>query len=146
MRTSSLVSLFRAEYSGPAAKETVAQLSRFHCMQASRGYRQAAEWCRTELDRAGVQAEVLSFPAEEKTRRWCSGAIAAPCRCALTCTSSVWRIERRSGDCSASTRSPPARAHPGRDLVRREADAIGGRRSGGAGVWPAERGSADRHL
>jgi len=70
MEISSLISLIRAEYSGPAAKEYVAQLSRFHRMQASPGFRQAAEWCRAELEQAGVKVEVLSFPAEEKTWWW----------------------------------------------------------------------------
>jgi hypothetical protein len=70
MRISSLVSTVRTEYSGSAAKGYVAQISRFHRIQASPGFRQAAEWCREELQRAGVQAELLSFPADEATSWW----------------------------------------------------------------------------
>jgi len=70
MRISSLVSMVRDEYSGSAAKDYVAQLSRFHRIQASPGFRQAAEWCRGELERVGVHAGVLSFPADEATSWW----------------------------------------------------------------------------
>jgi len=70
MKISSLISLIRAEYSGQAAKGYIAQLSCFHRIQASPGFRQAAQWCRAELERAGVKAEVLSFPADEKAWWW----------------------------------------------------------------------------
>ena len=70
MKISSLINLIRAEYSGPAAREYVAQISRFHRIQASPGFRQAAEWCRSELERTGIEVEVLSFPANEDTVWW----------------------------------------------------------------------------
>lgn len=59
-------------YSGEAAWQTVADLSRFHRIQASPGYRQAAELIFQRLVRDGVQAEVLSYPANEGTAFWAS--------------------------------------------------------------------------
>ena len=60
----------REELSGQASKGYVEDLTRYHRMQASPGFRQAAHYCLERLRQAGVQAEVLSFPADEKTRYW----------------------------------------------------------------------------
>ena len=52
--------------SGQRALQTVAEISTYHRIQASTGYRAAALHCRDKLRRMGVPgAEVLSFPARE---------------------------------------------------------------------------------
>jgi aminopeptidase YwaD len=71
-------------YSGEAAWQTVSDLSRFHRMQASPGYRRAADLVHRRLLDDGLQAEILSYPADEHTQFWawpsfqewdCNGAI-----------------------------------------------------------------------
>ena len=57
-------------YSGEAAWQTVADLSRFHRIQASPGYRQAAQLLHQRLVRDGLDAEILPFPADERTQFW----------------------------------------------------------------------------
>jgi aminopeptidase YwaD len=57
-------------YSGEAAWQTVADVSRFHRIQASPGFRQAAQWIHSNLARYGLDAEILSFPADEQTQSW----------------------------------------------------------------------------
>ena len=52
--------------SGKRAYETVAEVSTFHRIQASTGFRAAAHHCKNKLDRMGIpQAAVLSYPARE---------------------------------------------------------------------------------
>ena len=57
-------------YSGEAAWQTVADLSRFHRIQASPGHRQAAQLLHQRLVRDGLSTEILSFPADEQTAFW----------------------------------------------------------------------------
>jgi aminopeptidase-like protein len=57
-------------YSGEAAWQIVADLSRFHRIQASPGYRQAAQLVYELLVREGLEAETLSYPANEETSFW----------------------------------------------------------------------------
>jgi hypothetical protein len=57
-------------YSGDAAWQTVADLSRFHRIQASPGYRRAAQLLHRRLLQDGLQAELLSYPADEHTQFW----------------------------------------------------------------------------
>lgn len=57
-------------YSGQAAWQMVADLSRFHRIQASPGYRQAAQWVHEHLAQAGLEAKILSYPADEQTQFW----------------------------------------------------------------------------
>ena len=57
-------------YSGQAAWQTVADLSRFHRIQASPGYRQAANLIHQRLGQAGLESEILSYPADEQTQFW----------------------------------------------------------------------------
>ena len=59
-----------AEYSGARAKENVAGIIQYHRIQASPGFRAAAQHCQRLLAGWGVQAEVLSFPANEDTAYW----------------------------------------------------------------------------
>ena len=56
--------------SGETAWQTVADLSRYHRIQASPGYRQAAQLIRRQLGQAGLTAEILSYPANEQTAFW----------------------------------------------------------------------------
>jgi hypothetical protein len=56
--------------SGEAAWQTVADLSRFHRIQASPGYRQAAHLIHQRLVQAGLEAEILSYPADERASFW----------------------------------------------------------------------------
>ena len=60
----------REEFSGQAAKGYVVDITRYHRMQASPGFRQAAHYCLERLREVGVRAEILSFPADEKTQYW----------------------------------------------------------------------------
>ncbi|MEA3340788.1 MAG: DUF4910 domain-containing protein [Chloroflexota bacterium] len=66
-------SLWRAlqeECSGVAAYQTVANVSRYHRIQASPGFRRAAEYVYERLAEAGLQAEILTFPANTGTTFW----------------------------------------------------------------------------
>jgi len=56
--------------SGEAAWQTVSDLSRFHRIQASPGYRYAAHWVHQRLLQAGLDSEILSYPADEGTSFW----------------------------------------------------------------------------
>jgi len=58
------------EFSGEAAWQTVSDLSRFHRIQASPGYRQAAQFVYQRLAAAGLQAEILSYPADRHSHFW----------------------------------------------------------------------------
>ena len=60
----------REEFSGQAAKGYVEDITCYHRIQASPGFRQAAHYCLERLRQAGVQGEILSFPADEKTQYW----------------------------------------------------------------------------
>ena len=65
-----MLSVVRREFSGEAALNYVAAISRFHRIQASPGYRQAARYCLEELQAVGLDAEILAFPASGKTQFW----------------------------------------------------------------------------
>ena len=65
--------LIRREYSGLAAKEYVAQISRYHRIQASPGYRQAASWVAGELARWGLEVAVHRYPARFDQFYWSAG-------------------------------------------------------------------------
>jgi hypothetical protein len=56
--------------SGAAAYQTVADISRHHRIQASPGFRRAAEYIYRRLAEADVQAEILSYPANTETGFW----------------------------------------------------------------------------
>lgn len=57
-------------YSGQSAWQAVADLSRFHRIQASPGFRQAADLIYQRLVRDGLDAEILSYPADEVSQFW----------------------------------------------------------------------------
>ena len=60
----------RDVYSGEAAKADVAEIIRHHRIQASPGYRAAANYVLDELKRAGISAAIESYPANYQTRCW----------------------------------------------------------------------------
>ena len=57
-------------YSGEAGWQTVVDLCRFHRIQASPGYREAAEMVHRRLAQAGLDAGILSYPANERSSFW----------------------------------------------------------------------------
>jgi hypothetical protein len=57
-------------FSGEAAWQTVTDLSRYHRIQASPGHRQAAELIHGRLAGAGIDSQILSYPADEETCFW----------------------------------------------------------------------------
>lgn len=65
-----LLSLVKDAYSGPAALQHVVAISQHHRLQASPGFRAAAYYCLEQLLACGVEAEILSFPANERTSYW----------------------------------------------------------------------------
>lgn len=60
----------RRTYSGTAAKEDVAAIIRHHRIQASPGYRAAARYVLTELQKAGLDATIETYPANNQTKFW----------------------------------------------------------------------------
>lgn len=58
------------ELSGRRAFDYVAGISAFHRIQASPGYRAAAQHALAAFEAAGLQAEILSYPADLKTSYW----------------------------------------------------------------------------
>ncbi len=65
-----LVDIVRSEVSGGIAFDYVAGIARFHRIQASPGFREAAHWCAARLEEAGVRAEILTYPARFGQRYW----------------------------------------------------------------------------
>ncbi len=66
----SILQTIRQAYSGEVAKRHVACLSQYHRIQASPGYREAAQYVQRQLNTAGICNELLSFPADHTTRFW----------------------------------------------------------------------------
>jgi aminopeptidase YwaD len=62
--------LIRKAYSGEVAKGDVAEIVRHHRIQASPGYRAAAEYVLKELQVAGLDAQLETFPADSSTCFW----------------------------------------------------------------------------
>jgi aminopeptidase YwaD len=56
--------------SGVAAKQMVADISRYHRIQATPDYRRAAEMVYETLLAWGLEAQLLSYPANESARFW----------------------------------------------------------------------------
>jgi len=70
MNTHTVSELIWQTFSGEAAWQVVSDLSRFHRIQASPGYRQAAHLIHQRLTQEGLQAEILSYPANQETQFW----------------------------------------------------------------------------
>jgi hypothetical protein len=60
----------RARVSGIAAKQDVAAIAQFHRIQASPGYRAAAEYVLDALQACGLDAWIERFPADSKSQFW----------------------------------------------------------------------------
>lgn len=58
------------EFSGQKSFHHVAEVSQYHRIQASPGYRAAAHYCLESFRSAGVKAEILSFPSDYETTYW----------------------------------------------------------------------------
>jgi aminopeptidase YwaD len=69
-----LVETIQQAYSGRAAKEDVAAVIRHHRIQASPGYRAAAKYVLEELQLAGLEAEIETYPADFRTQFWTAGS------------------------------------------------------------------------
>jgi hypothetical protein len=59
-----------AEYSGLRAKGDVAEIIQYHRIQASPGFRAAAQHVQRVVAALGLPAEVQSYPADDKTVYW----------------------------------------------------------------------------
>lgn len=69
----SLFSALRSAVSGQAAWRHVAAISQYHRIQASPGYRAAADYVAGQLEGAGLAVRVLSYPATDSARYWSLG-------------------------------------------------------------------------
>lgn len=65
-----LLATLRKEVSGAAAKNYVGEIIRYHRIQASPGFRAAAEYVAETLRGAGLEACILSYPADGQTTFW----------------------------------------------------------------------------
>jgi aminopeptidase YwaD len=62
--------LIRRTYRGEAAHRHVTAISQHHRIQASPGYRAAAEYVAAQLEAAGLEAAIRRFPADGRMRFW----------------------------------------------------------------------------
>ncbi|HDQ73002.1 MAG TPA: DUF4910 domain-containing protein [Chloroflexi bacterium] len=66
----SLWQTIQDDCSGEAAYQNVAAISRYHRIQASPGFRRAAEYVLEQLSGAGVEAEISTYPANTDSAFW----------------------------------------------------------------------------
>ncbi len=59
-----------AEISGMSAFQHVREISSYHRIQASPGFREAAAYAAQAFEKAGLHADILTYPATEKTCYW----------------------------------------------------------------------------
>ena len=69
-----LVNSIRTAYLGQRAKDDVGVISRYHRLQASPGYRAAATYVFGELQNAGLEAVMETYPANYQTKFWTSSS------------------------------------------------------------------------
>ena len=60
----------RTEISGKKAKDTAAQIARFHRIEVSPHYREAAEWCHNQFRDYSLSTELTQYTADGKTMYW----------------------------------------------------------------------------
>lgn len=65
-----LLNLTQEHISGQVIKRHIENIAQFHRIQASPGYRQAAQYCLQTLQGAGVEAQIHSYPAREDASYW----------------------------------------------------------------------------
>ncbi|MBU1049444.1 DUF4910 domain-containing protein [Candidatus Bipolaricaulota bacterium] len=70
MKLNTLLSFLAEEFSGLRTKNTVAEISGFHRIQASPGYDAALKHIVGELDCLGVESEISTYVADGKTETW----------------------------------------------------------------------------
>jgi len=70
MTTNTLVKQIWNACSGKMAYQHVLSISRFHRIQASPGYRQAAHYVMNECKAAGIECWIESYPANTRTSFW----------------------------------------------------------------------------
>lgn len=70
MQLSTLFHTLDHAISGAAAKRYLAEISRHHRVQASPGYRAAAEWLAATLQANGLEVAIERFPASEHEHFW----------------------------------------------------------------------------
>lgn len=66
----SLVEMLKGEISGQRCLDHVQTISRHHRIQASPGYRAAAQDCLRILADSGLQAQITTYPATGRNREW----------------------------------------------------------------------------
>ncbi|HHY35875.1 MAG TPA: DUF4910 domain-containing protein [Firmicutes bacterium] len=65
-----IIDEIKGEFSGIVAKRHVEQISSFHRIQASPGFRQAAHYVRSSLAGTGLEAQILQYPAKKGPSFW----------------------------------------------------------------------------
>ena len=65
-----MLSKITSEASAERAFDHVAAISQFHRIQASPGYRKAAEYCVDRLLETSQDAQIMHYPAEHGVRFW----------------------------------------------------------------------------
>jgi hypothetical protein len=65
-----ILDLISDEFSGERAKDYVADIIRYHRIQASPGFRKAANHCAAEFRKMGLDTKVLKFPAHSRKKYW----------------------------------------------------------------------------
>ncbi|MHA1583470.1 MAG: DUF4910 domain-containing protein [Candidatus Baldrarchaeia archaeon] len=68
MNTEKLLPLLREEISGVRAREYVANITRFHRIQASPGFHEAATYVYNELKKSGIEVELWKFKSDGKKK------------------------------------------------------------------------------
>ncbi|MGB3346897.1 MAG: DUF4910 domain-containing protein [Candidatus Humimicrobiia bacterium] len=58
------------EFSGDRAKQFVSKIMSYHRIQATPGFREAAKYCFKVLSKFGLKSEILTYPADGKSRYW----------------------------------------------------------------------------
>lgn len=65
-----ILDIVSAEISGENAKNLATEITRFHRIQVSPHFREAAAWCQNKLIGYGLQSNVLEYAADGKTMYW----------------------------------------------------------------------------
>lgn len=65
-----ILDIVSAEISGENAKNLATEITRFHRIQVSPHFREAAAWCQNKLIGYGLQSNVLEYVADGKTMYW----------------------------------------------------------------------------
>jgi len=70
MRTNELVKLFIQEVSGHSIMNIITHLTRFHRIQGSKDFLNAAEYIQSILDKKGLKTIIHEYPADGKWEKW----------------------------------------------------------------------------